>query len=111
MKFCDQYNLEKSVKSYIDGLLCNVWRQSILVSKNHALLRSVDARSGGCGCRSGGRAPLRRLRPVLRPVQRVRPRRRVHCWYILSYYEIKQELIVEVVKNINQSMDLNKDIK
>ncbi len=41
------------------------WRQSILVSKNHALLRSVDACSGGCGSRSGGRAPLRRLRPAL----------------------------------------------
>jgi hypothetical protein len=41
------------------------WRQSILVSKNHALLHSVDARSGGCSSRSGGRAPLRRLRPVL----------------------------------------------
>jgi hypothetical protein len=53
------------------------WRQSILVLKNHALLRSVDARSGGCGRRSGGRAPLRLLRPVLRPVQRVLPRRRV----------------------------------
>jgi hypothetical protein len=45
-------------------------RQSILVSKNHTLLHSVDARPGG-------RAPLRWLRPVLRPVQRVRQRRRV----------------------------------
>jgi hypothetical protein len=53
------------------------WRQSILVSKNHVLLRSVDARSGGCGRRSGGRAPLQRLLPALRPVQRVRLRRRV----------------------------------
>jgi hypothetical protein len=34
-----------------------------------------------------------------------------NCWYILSYYQLKLELIVEVVKIINQSMDLNKDIK
>ncbi len=46
-------------------LRLQTWRQSILVSKNHALLRSVDARSGGCSSRSGSRAPLRRLRPVL----------------------------------------------
>ncbi len=32
------------------------WRQSIIVSKNHTLLRSVDARSSSCGRCSGGRA-------------------------------------------------------
>jgi hypothetical protein len=41
---------------------------SVILAKNYTLLRSAEARSGGCGRRSGGREPLRRLRPVLRPV-------------------------------------------